>query len=95
MAPLTQLSYGELGAVGLLVLILFFLVRSIVKTNRQLIRDNQDNIKEFMQALNHQQTKNRDALHNNTVILEKMTANLDQNNHINEKLISYLKKNGH
>lgn len=77
-----------------LIAIFFWFLKNLLNTNKHLVKQNQENIVSFLNQLNHQQTLNREAQDRSTQALEKMTVNLDQNNHINEKLIEYLKKNG-
>ena len=87
LEQILQFNYQELGAIGMLILILFFVVRSVIKTNRYLINQNQANIKDFLNELNHNQTLNREALKANTDALGKMSE-------INDRLLNLLKKNG-
>lgn len=89
LATSDQLQFGATTLI--LIAIFFYFLKSTLNTNKDLVEQNQKNIAEFLNQLNHQQTQNRDALTSIAGVVEKMNDSLEKNNEVSERLIDYLK----
>ena len=83
----------QFGAATLaLIAIFFYIIRSILNSNKILVDQNQENVVQFLEQINHNQTKNREALASNTEALKKISELVDRNNVINERLLGIIDK---